>query len=107
MRTHSDLDQRSLAMHRLVVAKIRRDPAWFEYARRTLARWRRSGPVASQPYLERWQLAFDRGVDAALELAVEASEDAPALRQCSPFDGILSTEERLGFLKSWSTSRAA
>lgn len=107
MRTHSDLDQRSLAMHRLVVAKIRRDPALFEHARQTLARWRHAGPVASQPYLVQWQQAFDAGFDAALGLAVEVSENATALRQCSPFAGILSTEERLGFLKSWSASRAA
>lgn len=37
---HSDLDRRSLAMHRLAVEKLEREPALLERARSILARWR-------------------------------------------------------------------
>jgi hypothetical protein len=32
MRSHQQIDARSLAMHRLVAAKVRREPALFERA---------------------------------------------------------------------------
>jgi len=38
MRTHQEIDQRSLALHRLVAERIMRDPALFEKSRLTLAR---------------------------------------------------------------------
>ncbi len=33
MRAHQEIDQRGLAMHRLIADKIRQDPALFERAR--------------------------------------------------------------------------
>lgn len=42
MRTHQEIDARSLAMHRLVVEKIRRDPALLARAESTLSRWRKT-----------------------------------------------------------------
>lgn len=99
MRTHQEIDQRSLAMHRLVAEKIRRDPALFEKARRTLARWRTIVCPASQPYLDEWEQLMKRGIDACLAVAIEDSERANALRQSSPFTGILTNQERYSFLK--------
>ena len=37
MRTHQELDDRSLALHRLIADKVRHDPALFDKARATLA----------------------------------------------------------------------
>ncbi len=108
MDTHQEIDARSLAMHRLVAAKIHRDPALFEKARRTLARWRDPGkPTRSEPYLEEWARLMDAGVEPTLATAVEDSERATALRQCSPFAGVLSTAERHAFLKEWSATHAS
>jgi hypothetical protein len=101
MRTHQEIDERSLALHWLVVDKIRREPALFDKARRTLARWRSTVCPASQPYLEEWERLMDEGLDASLAAAVEESERATALRQSSPFAGVLSNQERFAFLKAW------
>ncbi|HSI58792.1 MAG TPA: hypothetical protein VLA16_14635 [Ideonella sp.] len=103
MPSHQQLDRRSLAMHRLVVDKIRRDPALFERARATLARWRASVCVSSQPYLEEWERSMNQGMEACLALAVEDSQRATALRQSSPFAGVLTHRERFEFLRTWSS----
>jgi hypothetical protein len=39
---HSRLDERSLAMHRLVAAKVQADPALLEKARQNVRRWQES-----------------------------------------------------------------
>ena len=101
MRTHPQLDARSLAMHRLVAEKIRRDPALLGRARETLGRWRQTVSVNTLPYLDEWARILDQGLEACLEVATEESERATALRQSSPFTGILTHRERFAFLKSW------
>lgn len=106
MRTHQEIDSRSLALHRLVAAKIRNDPALFERARATLARWRSSVCVQSQPYLEEWQRLMDQGADVCLTVAVDDSEKATAMRQSSPFSGLLTNRERFAFLKAWNQDHA-
>jgi hypothetical protein len=95
-------------MHRLVAAKVRRDPALLDRARRTLRRWRDpSNPSRAEPYLAEWDRLLELGLEAALAAAVEDSERAAALRQCSPFAGILSPAERFAFLREWAGSHAA
>ena len=106
MRTHQEIDERSLALHRLIAEKIRRDPQLFTRAKETLARWRKSVCAASQPHLEDWERLLGLGVDACLNAAVEESERATALRQTSPFAGLLSNQERFAFLKSWNRTHA-
>lgn len=101
MRTHPQLDARSLAMHRLVADRIRRDPALLAHVRQTLARWRGSVSVNTLPYLDEWERIVAQGVDACLAVALEESERATALRQSSPFTGILTHQERFAFLKEW------
>ena len=88
-------------MHHLVVAKIRRDPALFARVLATLARWRGTVCEASQPYLMTWEALAQEGMEPCLRMAVEDSARAAALRQASPFAGLLSNEERFAFLKTW------
>jgi hypothetical protein len=107
MRTHQELDQRSLALHRLVADKIRRDPALLDQARRTLSRWRETVCERSQPYLYQWEQVLNTGLEASLALAVEDSERATALRQSSPFSGLLTNQERFAFLKAWKQEHAS
>ena len=106
MRTHQQLDERSLAMHRLVAKRIRENPELFDKARATLGRWRSTVSVGSQPYLKLWDDVMNEGIEACLDLAVENSERATALRQASPFAGILTDEERLTFLRTWNRDHA-
>lgn len=101
--SHEKIDRKNLAMHRLVAEKIRRDPRLLEQARAILSRWRETTSAASLPYLDQWSALLDQGLEAALAVATEDSERATALRQASPFPGILTNEERLKFLSDWKS----
>ena len=101
MKSHHDHDKRSLALHRLIADKIRRDPILFGQVRATLAKWHEIVCLSSKPYLQEWERLMQEGVDACLAVAEEDSERATALRQSSPFCGVLTNQERFSFLKSW------
>ncbi|MBF0356929.1 MAG: hypothetical protein HQL43_17015 [Alphaproteobacteria bacterium] len=107
MDNHQDIDERSLELHLLIAQKIRQNPALFNKARATLARWRGVVCQSSQPYLDEWEALMTEGLEACLSVAVERSQRAAALRQASPFTGILTNQERFAFLKSWKTGHAA
>lgn len=107
MRTHQEIDERALAMHRLVAERIRQNPALFDKAILTLARWRKTVCASSQPYLHEWERLMAQGIDACLAAAVEDSEHATALRQSSPFAGVLTHQDRFVFLKKWNQNHAA
>lgn len=101
MLTPQSIDARSRELHRLVAEKIRSDPSRFRMARDILARWRVTVSPSSQPYLREWEAIFDQGMERALTVAVESSEHADALRQCSPLACVLTNRERWSFLKEW------
>lgn len=109
MKNHSHqwLDQRSLALHRLITEKIRRDPDLFENVKRTIARWSQIVCANSQPYVKEWQRLVDLGIEECLAVTTEDSERANAMRQTSPFCGILTNEERWEFLLEWDKSHGA
>jgi len=107
MPTHQELDQRSRALHRLIAEKIRQDPSLFENMKRTLARWRKIVSADSQPYLKEWERLVDLGIEECLAVATEDSERANAMRQASPFCGILTNEERWEFLLEWDKDHGA
>lgn len=88
-------------MHKLIAEKLRREPGQFEKVRSTLERWSRTVCVNSQGYVSAWQAVIDEGIEAALSLATEDSEHARAMRQSTPFVGILTNQERFAFLKQW------
>src|SRR5437879_2041767 len=91
---HQDLDARSLALHKLVAHKLRRDPSLLTIAKANIARWEQRGDPGERTYLDDWKRVLDAGIETALTLATEVSERAAALRQSSPFAGILSPSER-------------
>ena len=104
MRTHQEIDARSLALHRLIADKIRRDPRLFGNVKETLSRWRASVCISSQPYLDEWDRLVSQGMEVCLSAAEEDSPHATALRQSSPFSAVLTYRERFSFLKAWSRS---
>jgi hypothetical protein len=105
--THQELDARSLALHRLVAQKIQRDPTLLRIAKTNLARWRTRATPNDLHYLREWERLLEVGLDAALAVATEDSERASALRQSSPFAGILTPSERITFLKAWKVVHEA
>ena len=96
-----DHDQRSLAWHRYVIARMRDDAALMDRAWVTLNHWISLGARPDRAYLADWQAAMVSGLDAVDRLATCDSEYADAMRQCSPISCVLSNSERLAFIKSW------
>jgi hypothetical protein len=90
---HLRIDRRSLALHQAVAKKLRAHPELIEIARENLSRWYR-GAGRSQPYLDEWRRILDLPLEAILALLEQDGERMTALRQSSPFAGILEPAER-------------
>ncbi len=99
---HSRLDERSLALHRLVAEKVLADPALLDRARANVHRWQEKRDSPSFALAE-WEQILSRPVDQVAQFLVERSERATRLRQSSPFTGILTEAERLAVYESHST----
>jgi len=94
---HSRLDERSLALHRLVAQKMLATPALLDKARSNVRRWRESHSTPSLALAE-WEQILNSTVDQVAKFLVERSERATRLRQSSPFTGILTETQRLAVL---------
>ena len=100
---HIRLDERSLALHRLVAQKVLADPALLEKARANVRRWQESHGSPSLALAE-WEQILSGPVDQVAKFLVERSEKATRLRQSSPFTGILTETERLAVYE-WHSTR--
>lgn len=101
---HSDhvrLDERSLALHRLVAQKVLADPALLDKARANVRRWQNSHDSPSFALAE-WEQILNNPVADVRKFLMERSEQATRLRQSSPFTGILTEAERLAVHESHS-----
>jgi len=99
---HSRLDERSLAMHRLVAAKVQADPALLDKARENVRRWQESDGSPKLALAE-WEQILGGPVNQVAAFLAERSERATRLRQSSPFAGILTEAERRAIYESYST----
>lgn len=86
---HERIDAWSLAMHKAIAAKLRASPELISIAMDNIQRWSVSAG-RSQPYL----MAWTRPAEEVLALIQEDNEPMRALRQASPFAGVLSPKER-------------
>jgi hypothetical protein len=93
LRGHQRIDQRSLALHRAIAEKLRRDPALIAVALDNLERWSQSAG-RSQPYWDEWRSILARPLPEVLRLLEEESEHMTAMRQATPFAGVLEPAER-------------
>jgi hypothetical protein len=93
MNSHRLAEERSLAYHRVVAARLAREPRLVEEARERLGRWLQSGTRAGRA-LSRWQTILQQPIEAIAALLVDEGEEARELRQSSPFAGALSPRER-------------
>jgi len=93
--THSEIDQASLAMGRLVAERLRQRPELLDVARENLSRWsRRNASSGSllRCYAE-WQDILSRPLEEICSLLCAETDNAQRLRQNSPFAGVLSPAE--------------
>jgi hypothetical protein len=94
---HNRLDERSLALHKLVAEKLKADPSLVEIAKENIQRW----GTEDRPALKEWDNLLKKGVSYIISFLQERSENATRLRQSSPFAGVLSENERLGIYEAF------
>jgi hypothetical protein len=99
---HRRLDERSLAMHKLIAAKVLADPTLLDKARDNLRRWHQMDGSPKLALAE-WEQILSRPTDQIAQFLTERSERATRLRQSSPFAGVLSEAERQAIYESFST----
>ena len=98
MNGHRRIEERSLWLHRAVADKLRRDSAVLARARERVERWRRDGSVHPH-YAEAWQRVLSLSPEEISERLADPGEAMCALRQCSPFAGVLDPRERWQILR--------
>jgi hypothetical protein len=98
---HQRLDQRSRALYGAIACKLRADPSLLDIARQNLDRWSAQNG-RSQPYWDAWRKLIDGPFENLLALMTEDSERMTAMRQASPFAGVLSPPERWAIYDSFS-----
>lgn len=98
---HARIDARSLAMHRAIATKLIADPALLNIARDNLKRWAASAG-RSQPYGDAWGELLSRPIEELVALIQEDTEFMRAMRQTSPFAGVLDPRERWGIYDAFA-----
>lgn len=101
LRGHERNDQRSLALHRAIAEKLRSNPALMEIARDNLERWS-TAVRHSQPYWDAWREVLRLPFSEILEVMLEEGERMTAMRQASPFAGVLTPQERWGVYEEFA-----
>src|SRR6266567_4493253 len=105
MRSHEWIDQRSLALDRLVADKLAVQPELLDRAVQTLERWIAQRQALPPVVLLEWrQLLRERSLSEILALLRSDSQEARRLRQSSPFCGLLTTDERLALFRDYEAA---
>src|SRR5262249_41357436 len=88
MRLHALAEARSLALHRLIAERIESDPTLIEKARESLDR------LCLHPqYRAAWARVLG-DVASTVALLRRDDDEARAMRQVTPFAGVISPQER-------------
>ena len=90
---HRLADVRSLALHREVARRLRAEPELLVGVRARVDAWRSTGSV-SPHYVIAWSTILDGPHEELLALLERDDDDAAALRQATPFLGILDARQR-------------
>jgi len=106
LRGHQRIDRRSLALHSAIAGKLRDNPALLAIALENIERWSLA-EGRSQPYWDAWRVILSRPLPEILDLLVEESERMTALRQATPFAGVLEPAERWAIYERFAQGQAA
>jgi hypothetical protein len=97
-------DRRSLAIHEAVAGRLREAPdEVLVRARRNQRRLCAQHPSA-RPLLDEWRVLLDRPVAHLIEVLRDPRTSARALRQVSPFAGVLGAPERARVYRRFEAS---
>jgi hypothetical protein len=102
-RLHELAEARSLALHRLVAERLIENPAHLDGARARVESWIADGSVHPM-YAHRWREILARPLDEVVGVITDSGEEARALRQVSPFAGIVDARTRW---RVWRSVREA
>ncbi|MCF7972253.1 MAG: hypothetical protein K9N55_00400 [Phycisphaerae bacterium] len=102
MKTHEQIDQRSLLMAKKIVAKIDKDPErnGLNKARGVCQRW---ASHRAEPVTKEWGAILTQSWETIRQILLEDSDNSRRLRQSSPFCGILSPQERWNLYKAFDS----
>jgi hypothetical protein len=92
-RLHALAEERSLEIHRLVAEELRRDPGRLEPFRERVRGWLADGSV-HPTYAERWWRILSGPLEGVIAVLMDPGEEARALRQVSPFAGLIDPRTR-------------
>jgi hypothetical protein len=91
---HRLAEERSLALHREVLSRLRNDRSHLAMALARVQRLRASG-ILHPHYADAWQRLLEGPFEDLAALLVDESEHARDLRQCTPFSGVVDQRTRL------------
>ena len=105
---HPRNDQRSIWLHRAIAYKLLAEPNTVLAKARQHTAWMHHDPH-TRAYAHRWDALLALPVDELARRLTENTEEMIALRQCTPFAGVLSPQERWdiyrAFRHSWEVHR--
>jgi hypothetical protein len=101
MKTHQEIDRRSLVMAGRIVSLIDADPdrKGLLKARDVCARWYRENPV---PAIGEWMKILQDDWSIVRIVLLDDSEEGRRLRQSNPFCGVLSPRDRWEIYREFS-----
>jgi hypothetical protein len=101
---HRLAEERSLALHAAIAARIETDPSLIARARDRVDAWLRgSGDAPHSHYSEAWSRILSSTCAEIRRHLIDPSERGRALRQVTPFAGAIAPRERW---KIWREVRA-
>ena len=91
----------NLEMSRLAARKIRREPALFGRAMKTLRQWKKIRRPCPPALLEWERILRCNPPEKVLEIFTQANEEGNRLRQSAPFCGILTQRQTDRLYRQW------
>ena len=100
----NESERRSLILGVLTAAKLLADPAMaLATARRNLATMSDAGTAANRPYLDAWSTLLGGPTELIVRTLTGLDDEAKALRQATPFAGVVPEAERRAALRRSSS----
>ncbi|MEO6651339.1 MAG: helix-turn-helix transcriptional regulator [Ilumatobacteraceae bacterium] len=102
------VEEKSLAIHRQIAARLLQDPApTLRKARANLATLRSADRGHASRWLDEWSDLLDRPTDEIVTVMLARTQQGIDLRQMTPFAGVLTDAERRRAVRSVPSSDSA
>jgi hypothetical protein len=98
--SHRRIDDRNLAMGKLIAEKLRADPSLVGVGIANIQRWNKMHGETTPADLE-WLEILHGPLDTILDVLTSSAENATRLRSSHPFAGVVSLPERQVIFESY------